>query len=166
MEVHINNHSFDINNNLLKENKAYRFNSKNINIRGQKKYIGSLYDDDDIILRVDYLIFGSFSKDKNVWIWSNMSEITDNYTKEYISNIRSYILNNITKKYDKDTIIKLKKFSSNDYSVITTIKLCEYLGYISEIISNITNNNIFLTIERNNNIDILFINKIIFNNFN
>jgi hypothetical protein len=94
-----------------------------------------------------------------------MSTITDNYTKEYVSKIRSYIFNNTPKIYDKDIITKIKKFSSNDYSVITTSDLCEYLGYISEIISNITNDNIFLTTERNNNIDILFINKIIFNNF-
>ena len=165
MEVYVNNHSFDINNQLLNEIKSYKFYSKNIIIRGQKKYIGSIYDNDNIILRVDYLVFGSFSKEKNVWIWSNISQIIDNYTKEYITKIRSYIFNNIKKPYDEDIITNIKKFSSDDYSIITTSKLCENLGYISDIISNITNNNIFLTIERNNNIDILFINKIIFNNF-
>lgn len=175
-----NNQSIELNNKLLKLYKSYVLYSQDVVIRDEKKFIGSVYgvhdDKESVVLRVDYIVLGSYSKEKNVWIWADQSQSINKNTKILVSNLRSSIVESddnsnmwfITRsgnQNDDDQITKrIKVFCSLDYAVISTAELCTYLNYLSLIISEKIKGSVFLTTERGNNIDVLIVKKILFNN--
>lgn len=164
------NHSTELNNKLLKLYKSYVMYSQDVVVRDEKKFIGSIYDNETVVLRIDYIVLGSFSKDKNVWIWADQSQSINKSTKITVSNLRTTIsetigsTGDIVSNLDKDLIEKLKNFTSVNYLVLSTSELCRYLNYISTIISTKIKGSVLLTTERGGNIDVLVVKKILFNN--
>ena len=75
------NESIELNNELLGKFKSYIMYSYDVNIRDEKKFIGSIIANEKVILRVEYVICGSYSKEKNIWIWSDMSNTINNKSK-------------------------------------------------------------------------------------
>ena len=178
------NHSIIFNNTLIKMYKSYNMYSHEVVVHDKKIFIGSIYNEDIVVLRVEYIVFGSYSKEKNVWIWADQSQSINKNAKILISRLRSSISKSIDNqnvnhsdnqndkqfdlgiKSDKNLINKLKNFCSINYIVLATTELCKYLNYISIIVSEQIKDSIILTSERGNNIDILIVKKILFNNIN
>jgi hypothetical protein len=168
------NKLFELNNELLRLYKSYVFYSNDVLIRDEKRFIGSVYkapetmdengnDSDRLILRIEYMVFGSYTKEKNVWIWADQSQSINKKNKTMINNLRSSVIESLDQGSEIWTE-KLKSFCTHDYMVIPTIELCKQLNHLSIFVSEKNKGYIFLTLERGNIIDILIVKKILFNN--
>ena len=167
------NHSIIFNNTLIKMYKSYNMYSHEVVVHDKKIFIGSIYNEDIVVLRVEYIVFGSYSKEKNVWIWADQSQSINKNAKILISRLRSSISKSIDNQNvnhsdnQNDKHIDEKPISIPlNYIVLATTELCKYLNYISIIVSEQIKDSIILTSERGNNIDILIVKKILFNNIN
>ena len=164
------NKSIELNNLLLKLHKSYSMYCQDFIINNKIKFIGSIIDNDILLLRIEYIILGSFSKTKNVWIWADQSQSINKKTKNIISDLRTeiiQIINSIeykTSNLDSDLIKKLQNFCVEHYLVMSISELSSYLYYISIIISTKNKESIFLTTTRGNIIDVLIVQQILFNN--
>jgi len=164
------NKSFELNNELLRLYKSYVFYSNDVLIRDEKRFIGSVYkasetmnESDRLILRIEYVILGSYTKEKNVWIWADQSQSINKKNKTMINNLRSSVIESLDEGSEIWTE-KLKGFCTHDYLVISTIELCKQLNHLSIYVSEKNKGYVFLTLERGNIIDILIVKKILFNN--
>jgi len=159
------NESIDINNEIISKFKSYIMYSYDVKIRDEKKFIGSIIVNENVILRIEYVICGSFSKDKNIWIWSDKSQSINNKSRILIRELRSSLIQTLANNNELKDEIKseLKNFCSSDYSIIPTLDLVKYLFYMSSMISKVIKNSNMLTITRDSYIDFLIIKKILYN---
>lgn len=112
------------------------------------RYIASIYCDEKLLLKGDYIYIGSFSKSKNVWIWADKSMVLDKNMVNIIKKKREKLL-----KYEE-----YKDFVTKDYDILP----------IDVILKNLENINLLLkeNIIISHNDDICFvisIHNIIFN---
>ena len=142
----------DFNNKLINKYKQIDTYFNIIDIyRKNKKYIISMYNDNDLLLRGEYIIIGSYSKIKNFWIWADQSFTLDKSMVYLVSDIRKKLL----KEKISSTFVK------NNYTVITTSEIknnCKILD--SKLKGNLYFN------ESDDIIDLILITKIMQNNIN
>lgn len=153
------NEYVDLNNELLEKYKIYVMYSYDIHVRNEKKFIGSINSDDQTILHIEYIIYGSFSQDKNIWIWSDLSKSLNNSAKIEISHLRSYLIDKLSKTDNSD----LKKFCSTDFMVLSSLELSNYMYQLSTMISNIYKKCNIITIQRDNIINFIIAKKLLYN---
>lgn len=164
------NPCIELNNKLQKLYSSYDLYSQDVMIRDERKFIGSIYHNKAVILRIDYSILGSYSKDKNVWIWADQSQSINKSDIALISTLRTLIISAIDIDADKkfsnneEMLTDIKKFCSMNYLVLPTSELCEYLNHISLLIADQIKGSILLTLSRVNIIDVIIAKKILFNN--
>lgn len=125
---HSEHDPLELNNKIQKHYQPVTMYSRDVVIKGEKRFITSIYRNDNMILRGIYVILGSFSKEKNVWIWGNRSMIMNKSMKNEISHLRS-VLSDIVDD------VKIKKFIDTDLTVIPTNELCDNLSYLSFILA-------------------------------
>ena len=114
-------------NKLISKYKTFTAYSDTLEIRDTKKYIISLYKEEDILIRGEFMILGSYSSQKNIWIWGDQSMVLDKTMIENIKNIRLKILSD---NLPKNTRV----FVDNNYDVMPTSVLMDHLEVISRLI--------------------------------
>src|SRR5579872_20044 len=133
----------ELNNKLISIYKSYAIYSQDVRVRNEKKFIGSIYHEDELLLRFEYIVLGSYSKDMNVWIWADQSMSFNRNTKKEVGNYRTVLSQNITDE-------NLKKFVNTNYSVLASLDLCKNLYYVSLMISENNKGYCVLTSSRGN----------------
>lgn len=152
----------ELNNTLIKRYKSYNIYSQDVTVRGEKKFIGALYHDEEPVLRIEYIVLGSFSKEKNVWIWADQSQSVNKNTKIEISALR---LRGLEKENDVKSSESIKDFLSQNYTVLSTKELSEKLYWFAGYMATQKNNtSVILTSNRGKNIDVMIVKKVLFNN--
>lgn len=123
----------------LSENyKPYKIISDSVEINAEPKFVATIYHDDEIILRAEHWLLGSYSHEKNLWIWGDQSNVLEKNMCKKISNLRKQLPNNITEP--NETFIA---FLKNDYSVMTTSDIYEKLSFLKTLLINFSYGNIF-----------------------
>ena len=143
-------------NKIIKTN--YKYYTGYVNIvpsNTRNVYIYSLYNHRKCILHAEYVLLGSFSRSKNIWIWQDQSDTLDKQMVNDISKIRSELLNK--KKINNDQ----KDFVKKNYTIITLSELYDNCKFID----NVINGDIFIVdIETDDIIDVILFTKILHNN--
>jgi len=161
----IKHDSLKLNNKLIKQFEPLHVYSKDVRIKDEKKFIISFYDKHDkLVLRAIYTVLGSFSKEKNVWVWANTSITINVPMKKEISHLRQ-IFSSVLKNE------KIKQFVQNDHSILPTIELFNNLSYLSLIMTIYPNDNFtkmktysLVTLAQENIINVFIIKKILSDN--
>lgn len=142
-----------LNRKLIAEYGSCKMVSNILKIRKKYKFIANIYHDNKIILKLDYIVLGSYSKEKNFWIWYDQSLVIHKYMINKIRSFRSKILkDNITEK--------IKNFIDTNYSVLPSDELYDNLSQIEE-----SRGNHVITLKKpddENIIIVLMIKKILF----
>jgi len=125
-------------------------------IKDQTKFVASLYHKDDLMLRFEYIIMGSYHKSKNVWGWSDQSLTLNKTIIEQVKDLR-------LKLYDNTNIDNvIKNFCKNNQLVIPTKSFCEIISTIALDIFK-THSYKFITLTRSDEmIDVYVVKRIIF----
>jgi hypothetical protein len=92
----------------------------------KKKFITTLYDANGIIMRGEFIIIGSYSKEKNVWIWSDQSPVLHKKMVKAVIDLRATIINNMSNVSKHDLII-FKQFIETPYSIMPISTLFDNL---------------------------------------
>lgn len=121
--------------------------------RKDKKYLISLYDNDECILRSEYILLGTYSKLKNFWIWGDESFTLDKIMVKSIKDFRTTLL-------EKNINNEIKNFIKKNYTVITTREI----NNIFKVIDTMLKSNIIFQNTNNDIMDIILITKILQNN--
>lgn len=152
---------FDLNNKFVKYYPYCEITSHDYVTKGTKKFLGMLSKNGVTLLAAEYIILGSYTKEKNVWVWADMSITMDKSMSGEIKSIRSKLLENIKNESDEsDESQTLKSFIEKNYSVFPTTKIISILSNVMEILANITNS-IMLTNEYRDIVDVLLIKRVI-----
>lgn len=148
--------AFKLNNILETHKNIYQLVCYNTKIKDQNKFVASLYHKDELMLRFEYIIIGSYHKSKNVWIWSDQSLTLNKTIIEQVKDIR-------LKFYDiNGTSEEIKIFCKNNYSVIPSISFCKIIAMIALDIFN-TNSQRIITLTRSDEmIDVYIVKRIMF----
>jgi len=152
----------ELNNKIQKYYLPISMYSRDVTTKNDKRFIASIYHNNEMILLGTYIILGSYSKEKNVWVWGNRSIIMNKSMKHEISNIRSVLADTIDNE-------KIKKFVKADLTVLPTNELCENLSYLSYVLvdqsKNIDKDKYnFFTISFHDMMDVLIIKKVLADN--
>ncbi len=137
---------------LMKHYKSYKMLSDILKIGDKKMWIITIYYKKSVILKAEYIIIGSYSKQKNIYIWGDQSNVLDKSMVELISEMRKKLL----RENINDTF---RKFLENDYTVISTLSLLNEFN----VIASFTNEQIIMT-TGNDIINIISVKKILFTN--
>lgn len=128
-------------------------------------YIMAIYDDNHskrkLIIKFRFTVIGTYSRNENIWLWSDQSIFLDKAMKAKVSKMRTKIFNlNISTHNDKLTNKTMQDmlyhFAGDDFSILPT----KTKDQIFSIIMETMNINIY-THHRNNKIDYLMIDRII-----
>ena len=148
--------SMKLNKKLLTDYKPYHMISDVIQIRNKNKFVANIVHDDKIILKVKYVLLGSYSKNKNFWIWLDQSFVIHKEMIKMIGKLRAKIK---TKNITDNT----RKFVSDNYCILPSIDLYNHLSIIEETI-----NNDVITVQDysgGDNIIVFVVKRILFNGF-
>lgn len=98
-------------NNVLKSNiTKYKIKSDYISINNQNKLIGYVYNDNINVLKMEYIILGSYDTTKNIWLWASKSYILNNIFIDENIQIRIYCSKHINAIKDEISIIAYPNF--------------------------------------------------------
>lgn len=139
---------------LMNKYKPYKLTSDMISIQDNNKFIGTIYHNNKLLLKFEYTILGSFSKEKNLWVWCDQSLVLDKKMIKKTSDLRIKFSNGNNRITDI-----FRDFINQNYSVLPISSLYDNLCLIEEI----TNNYIISTLNTNI-ITLILINKILLNN--
>lgn len=114
-----------LNNIINKYYKNYEAYVNTVQLNTYTTYIYSIYNYTRCILRSEYIILGSLSRSKNIWMWYDQSPILDKLIVNNISEIRRTLLTDTKKLNNKD-----KEFIKNDHCVITISELYDIFNII------------------------------------
>jgi hypothetical protein len=119
------------------------------------KYIMSLYNKTNLIIRGEYILLGSYSTVKNFWIWSDQSFTLDKSMVKDVKNIRTNLLN-------ENSNNEISSFIKKNYTIITLSEIkCN-----CNILDKLLKSNIVLYNTSDEIIDVILITKILQNNIN
>jgi hypothetical protein len=155
----IGHKAFSLNNTLKSTTNKYELLFNSVKINNKTKFIASVYRLENLILRFEYIIMGSYHKTKNVWIWADMSDTLDKNLKTYIRHQRDNLRNNLN---NDPKLLYEKHFIDNDYYVLPTTKLINCIFHIGVKLFTDKKNQI-VTFSRNDDIiDFYISNQILF----
>jgi hypothetical protein len=124
----------------------------------------SIIHNSNILIRGKYLILGSYSLTKNIWIWADSSPTLD---KNSIENIREFKNNIILKNINKNlrNFIESKPSLLKSHEMISILPRSQMFDMIDEIgrVADVGNNIISYKLS-NNKIVFIIVEKIIFEN--
>jgi hypothetical protein len=144
-----NENVFTLNNALNKTTFFYKIMSNVVNINKQTKIIGSIYNNNNtLVLKINYIILGSYDTHKNIWIWGSNTTVLN---KEFITEnkqIRNYL----------HDIVHNKEFIKTNISVITYSSFVELLQLLSLILYN-WKQYILITLKKTHNITHVYLVK-------
>lgn len=116
----------------LDENyKPYKIISDVTEINNERKFVATIYHNEEIILCAEHWVLGSYSREKNLWIWGDQSNVLEKNMCKKIKIIREQLLNYIPKNNENDTFVS---FLKNDYSVVTTSVMYEKLSQLKSLL--------------------------------
>lgn len=98
----------------------YVTNSTEMDYNAKKLYIMSIFNNDidwELIFKFSFTVMGTYSSDKNIWVWSDQSHFLDTVMKAKISKMRKTLTNN-TLSNNKTTQEIIQYFVKDNYSVI------------------------------------------------
>lgn len=145
---------FDLNNKFVKHYPFCDITSNDYRSKGTKKFIGMLTKHGTTILAAEYIFLGTYTMEKNVWIWSDVSVTMDRTMSNEVSNIRSMLL----KQQTNDD--KLKLFIESDYSILPTMDCTKMLSKIGILLFD-TIKSYILTNAYRQIVDVLLIKRIV-----
>lgn len=154
------NNAFELNNILQKNTNMYNLLSTMVEIKGNYKFIASIYRKNELVLRFDYIVIGSYHKTKNVWIWADQSLTLPKSIIKQIKNIRNDLHTDFH-DFDNDSFYNiLHQFIDHDYFVLTTSDLKQCIFHIGTKLYNDTEQKYkIITFSRTNDIIDFFISK-------
>src|SRR5271156_3310286 len=127
---------FDLNNKFVKYYPSCEITSHDYMTKGAKKFLGMLSKDSLTLLAAEYIMLGTYTKEKNVWVWADMSVTMDKSMCREIKSIRSKLLEKVEKNSsnlnESDEITSIKSFIEKNYTVLPTKKLVSILSDIME----------------------------------
>ena len=142
---------YNIYNIITKKYKPYSTSVDEITVGDKENFIATFYYKNKIILKTNYTILGTFSKEKNIWIWADQSRTLNKLMVNDISKIRNELLNN---KNIKNT--NIYNFINEKYSIWTTDNFFEIILNLNKFLGK----DIFFS-EYDTLIDVLIFNKIL-----
>jgi hypothetical protein len=163
--INTNAHAHDVdaiklNNVLERYSHTYRRVSHTIIIKKQIKFVLSLYHKHELLLRFEYIILGSYHKNKNVWIWADQSLTLNKTIVNQVKDFRSTFYETFNNFENHD----MKNFFDNKYIVLPTNTFREIISKIA--IDLFKKNKQYIIIldsnDYNDKIDILVVKRIIF----
>jgi hypothetical protein len=83
----------------------------------KKKFITTLYGNNGILMRAEYIVIGTYSKEKNVWIWSDQSLVLHKKMVKNVIDLKCTIMKNIT-NISNNNLNSFQQFIENAYSII------------------------------------------------
>jgi len=127
--------------NLISNYKPYKIISEAATSMADNadKFIVTIYHDEQIILRAEHWILGSYSNEKNLWIWGDQSNVLEKNMCKKISALRK-CLSNVSNRYNDPVLIS---FIDNNYSILTTSDLYHKLTILKSFLINDSCENIF-----------------------
>lgn len=100
-------------------------------VNNKRKFILSIYNLDNVLYRTEYIILGTYSTERNLWVWSNMSTTIDKKMAEYVTNFKDTIIsNNTEQKINKKN--DFMNFMKSMFIVIPSTVFYEYLYEIEQ----------------------------------
>ena len=159
MELFLNNYTkndaFRLNNILEPQKNTYQLVCYSTRIKDQSKFVASLYHKDDLLLRFEYIILGSYHKNKNVWIWADQSLTLNKTIIEQVKDIR-------LSSYDVSMSEDIINFYKNNYSVVPTNLFCNIISTIAVQQFKHNTQHIITLMRGDEMIDIFIVKRIIF----
>jgi hypothetical protein len=163
----------ELNRKLITGYKPYDVFSEATHINEKKKFIITIVHNRKIILKAEYVILGAFSSEKNVWIWSDQSNVHDKKMMKLVFDLRKQIITqlidtNISPSTKKRTGLvcdqgsgseKFKKFIENNHSVLPGSELYDNMCNLESML-----NYKIISMNDSNIIVVFLIKKIISNN--
>ena len=161
--------SFDhlaLNNKLIKNYGATHIQlmPKCVKIKNEKKFLGFFYYSDKLLIIATYTIIGTFSPERNVWVWADQSMTLDRAMTKEVSELRRQLMDENDSKVKND---KFREFVKSDYIVLPTSDFCNYMITLGDVViqsDTVKNKYSILTLLYKNMIYILFIKKILTDN--
>lgn len=159
------NDIFELNNTLQTNTNMYNLLSTMVEVKDNPKFIASIYRKNELVLRFEYIVIGSYHKIKNVWIWADQSLTLAKSIIKHIKNIRNDLHNSLRKSRndvlsDSSFYKILHQFIDHDYFVLTTSDLQQCIFHIGLNLYNDTAHKYqIITFLRNNDIIDFFISK-------
>jgi hypothetical protein len=102
-------------------------------VNNKRKFILSIYDSDIVLYRTEYIILGTYSTEKNLWIWSNMSTTIDKKMAEYVTHFKDTIISTINEeKTQNNEKYTFMDFMRSMFIVIPCLIFHEYLCNIEK----------------------------------
>jgi hypothetical protein len=152
---------FDLNNKFVKYYPYCEMTSHDYVTKGVKKFLGMLSKDGITLLAAEYIMLGTYTREKNVWVWADMSVTMDKSMSKEIKSLRSKLLETIKNDTNETDEIKgVKSFIENNYTVLPTQKVVSILGNIMKVLTDITKS-IILTNGFRDIVDVLLIKRVI-----
>ncbi len=131
---------------LTENYKPYKIISDVVEINNERKFVATIYYDEEVIMRAEHWILGSYSYDKNLWIWGDQSNVLEKNMCKKISTLREQLLNGSLKFDDTFTT-----FLKNNYSIVTTSDIYEKLSSLKTLLSKFSHEKI-ITVNKNRDI--------------
>lgn len=165
MELHSANKNIDIlfglNNKFVRFYPYCGIESNYYKVNNIKKFFGIMTKGGKSILAIEYIFLGTYTTEKNIWAWADMSVTIDKNMKTEISELRSKLLQNINKLTKNTTVNnKIKPFVENDYTVLPTMEIIKIISELMIFLYDITKYTI-LTNGSRDMIDVILIKRII-----
>jgi len=133
-------------------NGGHKFYSKMISVKDDDRFIGTIYYNNQILLRFEYVLIGSYSKKNNMFIWAESFPIIHKSMTIQSNNVRT----ELTKiDFDEKDENKISDFLTKSYSVIPTITMYDFLARIEKGLNNKDKN--IITFRSSENKDIIHI---------
>ncbi|AYV77419.1 MAG: hypothetical protein Dasosvirus2_15 [Dasosvirus sp.] len=105
--------------------RKYNILFDQISANDQSKYILTIVTDNNILIRSEYILIGSYIPSKNIWSWADNSLTLCHSMLEKTTLLRQSLLD----KNNND----IKQFVKTDLSVYSTDTLKDYLNIIEKI---------------------------------
>lgn len=153
--------ALEFNNELRSWKKEYRCFSERVNINEQNKFIASLYENEDLVFRFEYIIMGTYNKEKNIWIWASESQTLDRSLVERINALKDKM------RFNKECEHQ-KHFIDEAYTVIPTDAIKNVLAKFAVAVYTMSSKqNQLLTLlspKNIDNVDVYVVNRVLFEN--
>lgn len=128
--------------------------SEQVTINKQNILVGSLYHNNVLILKMDYVILGTYKIEQNTWIWATKSITLNKTNIMYNIQYREYC-------YSNNNCKEITNFIKNEFSVLS---LTEFNNNICLLASTIYTwkQQYLISIKRNRGIDIFVVKKLLY----
>lgn len=163
MELHSTikniNSLFELNNKFVKNYPFCDLLSNDYVTNGVKKFLGMFTKNGTTLLAAEYIFLGTYTKEKNIWIWADTSVTIDKSMKKEISSIRSKLIDAIVTLGNSQNN-SLKLFVENDYTILHTDSIIETLSEMMSVLSDISKA-VIITNGFRQMVDVMLIKRVI-----